>query len=91
MSDEAVPVVTLRTQDGRTVPCTLHRDPGHDRPPGDPRGEITYYRAVPDRKVALGTYEVEHTTPPRTGFWLDVPQAGLETLVPAQRDRGGRQ
>ena len=76
-----VPEVTLLTQDGREVTCTLARDPEHDRPEGDPRGRVTYYRAVPDQKVALGTFEVRCVKPPHTGFWIDVPQGGLETLL----------
>lgn len=77
MSEEEVPVVTLLTQDGRTVTCTLHRDPGMDRPKGDVRGEVRYYRAVPDSPVELGTFEVEHTSPGHTAFWLDVPRVAF--------------
>lgn len=80
--NESAPVVTLLTQDDRRVACTLHRDPERDRPQGHPRGEVTYWRAVPAEEVELGTYEIEHTTPAHTAFWVDVPQPGLDSIRP---------
>lgn len=80
---EEAPVVTLTLSGGRTVTCTTERYPDLDRPQGDPRGQVTYYRVTPDEDVTLGTYEVHaEVVPPHTAFFVDVPLAGLETIRP---------
>lgn len=74
--------VTILTQAGDEIACTVERYPELDRPQGDPRGQVDYYRAVPVKPVgALGTYEVQHTTPPHTAFFVDVPRGDVDTLL----------
>jgi hypothetical protein len=76
------PEVTLLTQDDRTIACTVERYPQLDRPEGHPKGQVTYYRAVPAERVELGTYEVQCSAPPHTAFFVDMPVGGLETIRP---------
>lgn len=88
MSEERQPPgpVVLVAEDGTEIPCTMHRDPAMDRPPGDPRGEVTYWRAVPDceGELPLATWKVKAgvVKPPHTGFWVDMPlvEGGLGAI-----------
>lgn len=75
--EQAVPQVTLLTQDGTEVECDVTRHPELDRPEGHDKGQVTYFRAVPRKRVKLGTYEVRHTTPAHTAFFVDVPRQDL--------------
>lgn len=77
MSEPQPPVVELQRQDGTVVACAMHRDESMDRPQGDPRGQVAYFRAVPQAPVERDSFEVRVTSwPPHTAFWVDVPRAG---------------
>jgi hypothetical protein len=69
--------VWLRTQDDRRIQCDLRRDPEMDR------NRVTYWEAVPQEQVELGTYDVEvvcpdgtRGLPPHTGFHVRVEKIG---------------
>lgn len=71
------PEVELVCQDGRVIACAVTRDPAMDRPEGDPRGHVVYYRAVPGEPVERDSFEVRVTAcHPHTAFWVDIPRVG---------------
>lgn len=77
MTEREAPVVELACQDGTVVGTVMHRDESMDRAEGDPRGPVTYFRAVPEAPVRRDSFEVRVVRcPPRTAFWVDVPRVG---------------
>lgn len=84
MSEEAeVPQAELLTEDGKVIALRMERFPDLDRPAGHPAGEIRYYLAYPEQQVDLQTCVVHAIRrPPHTGFRVEVPQGGLETIQP---------